>query len=810
MTSMRVRRRVLVPATMAIIVMLAGFLTGALWLQEKYTATQFDSRLSGTQEFFQQSLKEDTRTLGAAITVLSQDEPMLKLWQQGDREALLKYAQPLAKDLRDKYDITHFYFQSLDCKSFLRVHNPNRHGDEIKRYTLRHTAATGKPTSGIEMGALGMFTLRLVQPCKLRGVPVGYLELGIDVKRLAGVLREVLGIHSVILIDKQFLDRTAWASRMKTIGGPPDWDLLPDAAVVDYTFQEVPEGLLSALHGRAVTPDQPAYELTLAGSPYLAAMMPLKDASGRRVGWIVACDDISSDRTRLYHMLAVLSGLCFVLGATTFGMAWLYLGHVDQQLDSLRRQTLAESEAREAVQKLHIRDIQAEREALRTSEEALRHQTLELERANATAQAANRAKSAFLTNMSHELRTPMTAILGFADILVEAADSPEAIDAAQTIKRNGECLLEIINDILDLSKIEAEMLDTERTPCSPLEIAAEVASLMRVRANAKNLSIQLGCHGSVPEFIQSDPVRMRQILINLVGNAIKFTETGSVRLFLSLQRHDQSPSQVRFDVIDSGIGMTQEQLSKIFLAFVQADVTTSRKFGGTGLGLTISKRLAEMLGGDIVASSVPGQGSTFTLLLDTGPLDNVRMIHSLAEATVGNATPNIAQAATGHELACRVLLVEDGRDNQRFISTVLRKAGAEVSVVDDGQQAVQLGWPSSPEEKPFDLILMDMQMPVMDGFEATRTLRQMGYQGPIIALTANAMKEDRERCLNAGCDAYLSKPISRGVLLQTVSEYTTAASRTDRQPDLTASPACLGSRGDIRAEAVHETIHNEI
>jgi signal transduction histidine kinase/ActR/RegA family two-component response regulator len=745
MTGLQVRRRVLVPATIAIIVMLVGFLVGALWLQQKYTAGQFEARLSGTQEFFQKSVEEDTRTLGAAITVLGRDEPMLQFWQDGDREALLKYVLPLAKDLRAKYEITHFYFQSLDFTNFLRVHNPERYGDVIKRYTLRHTAATGKPTCGIEMGALGMITLRLVQPCTLRGVPVGYLELGIDIKRLTGDMREVLGIQSLVLVDKQFLDRTAWTSRMKDIGCPTDWDFLPDSAIVDYTFPEVPGVLLTALSGRAVAPDRPAYELTLAGVPYLTAIIPLKDASGRRVGWIIVCDDISADRARLYHMLAVLSALCCILGATTLGAAWFYLGHVDRQIDRLRRQALAESQA----------------------------------------------KSAFLTNMSHEIRTPMTAILGFADILLQATVAPEAIEAAQTIKRNGECLLELINDILDLSKIEADQLAAERIPCSPLAIAAEVTSLMRVRAMTKNLSIQLECRGSVPEIIQSDPVRLRQILINLVGNAIKFTEHGSVQLAVSLLRHDRSPWQLQFDVIDSGIGISPDQLSRIFQVFVQADATTSRRFGGTGLGLTISKQLAEILGGDIVVSSVLGQGSTFTLLVETGPIDGIRMIHSLAEATAGIIQPSIAQPALVQSLSCRVLLVEDGSDNQRFISTVLRKAGAEVSMVENGQQALKLLWPPKREEKPFDLILMDMQMPVMDGYEATHTLRQMGYQGPIVALTAHAMKDDREKCLSVGCNDYLSKPLAPAVLLQMVSKYTLAAPKTDVQ---TAPAVSSGKR----------------
>ncbi len=398
------------------------------------------------------------------------------------------------------------------------------------------------------------------------------------------------------------------------------------------------------------------------------------------------------------------------------------------------------------------------------------------------AEAANRSKSAFLANMSHEIRTPMTAILGFADALLDEpgqeAAPPERREAVETIRRNGEHLLGVINDILDLSKIEAGKMDVESTVCSPAALLAEVAGLMRLRAEEKCLPLHVEYAGPVPETIRTDPLRLRQILINLVGNAIKFTKTGCIRIVVSLLQEADAPARLRFDVIDTGIGLAARHITQLFQPFTQADSSMTRKFGGTGLGLTISKRFAQMLGGDIFVESVPGQGSTFRLTIETGPLDDVPRVAS--ENNGDLPAPRMAGdcAATGCgadvPAGCRLLLAEDGPDNQRLIAWILKKAGAEVTVAENGRIAVDEALAAQDRDRPFDVILMDMQMPVMDGYLATRELRSRGYAGPIIALTAHAMPEDRKKCLDAGCTDYATKPIDRRRLLELVAAYATS------------------------------------
>ncbi len=408
------------------------------------------------------------------------------------------------------------------------------------------------------------------------------------------------------------------------------------------------------------------------------------------------------------------------------------------------------------------------------AEEALQRYAAELEAANKAleeasrlAESATRAKTEFLANMSHEIRTPMTAILGYANLVLDENVGPAAREHIAVIRRNGEHLLNLIGDILDLSKIEAGKMLIEPVRCSPIQLAAEVASLTRPQAVAKQLELKTELFGPLPEHVQTDPLRLRQVLINLVGNAIKFTDHGEVRLSVRLAA-DCDPPRLCFEVADTGIGMTEEQMAKLFQPFTQVDGSATRRFGGTGLGLCICKYLTEALGGNMEVRSEPGQGSVFRATVDPGPMDGVLMIEnpqeSLADWLSSAPLPNAGQRA----LQGRILVAEDGADNQRLICALLRKAGAEVAAVENGQLAVESALAALDAGEPFDMILMDMQMPVMDGYEATRRLREAQYASPIVALTAHAMSQDRQRCLDAGCDDYLAKPVEQQGLVKTI------------------------------------------
>jgi signal transduction histidine kinase/ActR/RegA family two-component response regulator len=408
----------------------------------------------------------------------------------------------------------------------------------------------------------------------------------------------------------------------------------------------------------------------------------------------------------------------------------------------------------------------------RQHHELLVRRNRELVEAMQAAVSATHAKSAFLANMSHEIRTPLTAIVGYAELLPAARSDEERAEHIATIRRNGELLLRLINHILHVSKIEAGRLELEQIECFPAEILQSVLQAVAAQAREKALKLVVGYDGPVPARIVTDPTRLHQVLLNLISNAVKFTERGQVQVTAGLATAPDAPRPLlRFTVEDTGIGMRQEKLEGMFTPFAQGDMSTTRRFGGTGLGLSISKSLVELLGGELHASSEEGRGSRFSFSVETGPLTGVTMLERpiAPPASVELRTADLQQGPLDD---LRILLAEDGPDNQRLITRLLGSAGAKVEVVENGALAIERALAASAAGQPFDVILMDMQMPVMDGYAATRALRQQGYRGRIIAVTANVMTGDRAKCLAAGCDDFISKPVNRASLVAGVLEHT--------------------------------------
>ena len=387
----------------------------------------------------------------------------------------------------------------------------------------------------------------------------------------------------------------------------------------------------------------------------------------------------------------------------------------------------------------------------------------DLVQAREAAQAANQQKSLFLANMSHEIRTPLTAIIGFAQCLQDDSSKPtQRKDMTDAIVRNGKHLLKLINDVLDLSKIESNKLEVEQLDVDPFQVLGEVDSLIGQLARDKGLEFKFEHNFPLPKRIRTDPTRMKQILLNLTGNAVKFTSSGNITL---TTRFDPQRELLTIVISDTGIGMTQEQAAHLFQAFSQADASTTRKYGGTGLGLSISKTLAQLLGGDVVCDSAPGAGSRFTVTLATGNVAPEALAQSQETAAPINSEAACA-AVKGIRLQGRILLAEDSPDIQQLVRLYVERCGAEITVVGNGQLAVEAALVDS-----FDLILMDMQMPIMDGIEATKLLRDTGYGLPIVALSANAMQEEQERYMAAGINGFLAKPIELGPFFQTLSRF---------------------------------------
>jgi len=399
-----------------------------------------------------------------------------------------------------------------------------------------------------------------------------------------------------------------------------------------------------------------------------------------------------------------------------------------------------------------IQDITGRKEAELVARDAL------LEKNNA--ETANEAKSAFLANMSHEIRTPLTSIIGFAETSMDSAISDkERSEAIATVIRNGKHLLHVINELLDLSKIESSKLATEILEVNLYEILNDVEALLGLQANEKSLQLKFEYQYPLPIVIQTDPTRLKQILINIVGNAIKFTHEGFVRLEVGF---DKEKSKVTFCVTDTGIGITEEKQKKLFSPFQQADSSTTRLYGGTGLGLFISKRLIELLGGDISLNTILKLGTRVNFEIDAGPVTE----DNLTNRFTINAELSRKTTYSQVQLVGDVLVAEDSEDIQRLISWHLSKIGLNVSHANTGKIAVEKGM-----VKSYDLMLMDMQMPEMDGVEAISLLRASGYSKPIVSLTANAMNDDIERCLKAGATEFLAKPIEIEKLIDVLLKY---------------------------------------
>ena len=940
----KIRLATLVPMGVVLVLFLIGSLANLYAVSNRNILIENDHRLDQMRSGFQQAVESEYRAMNSFLEFVIDDADIREAYLGGDRAALQEIVEPLFRSLQAVNTTTHFEFTTPDQACFLRVQDPRYTGDRIERATLENAVSNGRLSQGIELSGMGALTIRVVRPWFHEGQIIGYLELGKEVRKVTPRVRQILDLEMAVFVQKRFLSREEWLQGQQVFGYEGTWDRFHEYVMVEGQLHEIHEGMLDHVHGAGspIVQDQ-TFRVDEHGVCPMGGAIPLRDVTGTQVAFLLgfwdATDLVDEQQAIMGYLGLGITGASLIL----LLFLGLYLGKVEgrmrnanstlqetirqQQADAealiwnekklqreMRQREKAESHlkkqvaeiaaAREAALNM-MEDTDLARRSAENSNRELAHAMAETERLRQEAVNASHAKSRFLANMSHEIRTPMNGVLGMTDLLATTGLSAQQRGYLSVITTSGHSLLEIINDILDFSKIEAGMMELDEVEYPLWDAVEDVCDTMAMTAQSKGLDLVIRLQSDVPRRVKGDPGRLRQVLVNLIGNALKFTHVGQVMLTVERDPSVRDRTMVRFRVEDTGIGIPPDREQSLFDAFSQADSSTTRRFGGTGLGLSISRRLVTLMNGEIGVKSELGQGSEFWFTVaveeiaeaaasvgwgDPGYERIPRALVAVANESLGawlaqslqpyvdeiarvtdgrEATGSVlevdqeispwdlilldeelsdgAAETIGHWLAAqdaadrprtfllsplvagkdrcqvvaqgfagllnkpvrirsllsqilepaagcveaadretaqaaankpeplwgegrKVLLVDDNLVNRKVGQGMLKKLGCDTTVAVNGLDAIMI-----LERVRFELVLMDVQMPELDGYATTLKIRDpesqvLDHDVPVVAMTANAMEGDREKCLHAGMDGYVSKPVNLQKLREALDE----------------------------------------